>query len=130
MKDVIKKAVASLCVLAVMAMSLAVFTPIVTATNCADGQTMNDALQCVPITGPTQLFGPDGIITKIISTIMFLIGVLSVIMLIYGGIRYTISAGDATAIANAKNTILYAIVGMIVATLAYALVAFVLNAIK
>jgi hypothetical protein len=50
-------------------------------------------------------------------------------MLIYGGIRYTISAGDSKAVTDAKNTILYAIIGIIVALLAYAIVNFVLTSL-
>jgi len=49
-------------------------------------------------------------------------------MLIYGGIRYTTSGGDSTAVQSAKNTILYSIVGIIVAILAYAVVTFVVGA--
>ncbi len=48
-------------------------------------------------------------------------------MLIIGGIRYTISGGDSTAVTSAKNTILYAVIGIIVALLAYAIVNFVLD---
>ena len=49
-------------------------------------------------------------------------------MIIYGGIQYTTSAGDSGKVTNAKNTILYAIVGLIVSILAYAIVNFVTNA--
>ena len=55
------------------------------------------------------------------------IGAISVIMLIIGGIRYVISGGDSTAVQGAKNTILYAIVGIVVALLAYAVVNFVIS---
>ena len=48
-------------------------------------------------------------------------------MLIIGGIRYVISQGDAKQIESAKNTILYAVIGIIVALLAYAIVTFVVN---
>jgi hypothetical protein len=58
---------------------------------------------------------------------LFIIGAISVIMLIIGGIRYVVSGGDSSAVTSAKNTILYAIVGIIVALLAYALVNFVLT---
>lgn len=75
---------------------------------------------------PDKLFGGEGSLFKtIVDTMLFLIGSLSVIMLIYGGIRYTISRGDSGEVNNAKNTILYAIVGLIVSILAYAIVNFV-----
>lgn len=69
----------------------------------------------------------DGIVTKGINTALFVIGALAVIMLIYGGIRYTISAGDSKQVEAAKNTILYAIIGIVVALLAGAVVNFVLT---
>jgi hypothetical protein len=48
-------------------------------------------------------------------------------MLIIGGIRYTVSNGDSAAVTSAKNTILYAVIGIVVAILAYALVNFVIT---
>jgi len=76
---------------------------------------------------PNNLFGAAGIFTTITNTLLFVIGALSVVMLIFGGFRYIISGGNATAITAAKNTILYAIVGLIVALLAYAAINFVLS---
>ena len=48
-------------------------------------------------------------------------------MLIIGGIRYTTSNGDQQAVQNAKNTILYAVVGLVIATLAFAAINFVIG---
>jgi hypothetical protein len=69
----------------------------------------------------------DGIITSIINVILFITGVLSVAMLIYGGIRYTTSAGEAARVTGAKNTVMYAIIGLIISILAYAIVNFVIG---
>lgn len=74
---------------------------------------------------PKTLFGSDGIFTKVVSFLLFFVGIASVIMIIYGGIQYTTSAGDSGKVTSAKNTILYAIVGLIVSILAYAIVNFV-----
>lgn len=71
--------------------------------------------------------GQGGIFRTITNVLLFLIGAISVIMLIIGGIRYVVSGGDSTAVQNAKNTILYAIVGVVVAILAYAVVNFVIS---
>jgi multisubunit Na+/H+ antiporter MnhB subunit len=62
----------------------------------------------------------------ITNVLLFIIGAVSVIMLIIGGVRYTISQGDSSAVTSAKNTILYAVIGLIVAILAYAVVNFVI----
>lgn len=71
--------------------------------------------------------GQGGIFRTITNVMLFLIGAISVIMLIIGGIRYVVSGGDSTAVQNAKNTILYAIVGVVVAILSYAVVNFVID---
>lgn len=71
--------------------------------------------------------GEGGIFRTITNVLLFLIGAISVIMLIIGGIRYVVSGGDSGAVQNAKNTILYAIVGVVVAILAYAVVNFVIS---
>jgi multisubunit Na+/H+ antiporter MnhB subunit len=56
------------------------------------------------------------------------LGAIAVIMIVIGGIRYTLSNGESAAITGAKNTILYAVIGLVVALLAYAIVNFVLGA--
>ena len=71
--------------------------------------------------------GEGGIFRTITNVLLFLIGAISFIMLIIGGIRYVVSGGDSGAVQNAKNTILYAIVGVVVAILAYAVVNFVIS---
>ena len=78
---------------------------------------------------PAELVGIDGVFTKITNTILYAVGIISVIMLIYGGLRYVISGGDSKKVTDAKNTIMYAIIGLIIAILAYAIVNFVINAI-
>ena len=78
---------------------------------------------------PAELLGDTGILTTITNILLFVIGALSVLMLIIGGLRYVISGGKASAVTAAKNTILYAIVGLIIAFLAYAAINFVLGAV-
>ncbi|HCR56109.1 TPA: hypothetical protein DIV49_03985 [Candidatus Saccharibacteria bacterium] len=74
-----------------------------------------------------NLFDEGGLFQTITNVLLFLIGAIAVIMLIIGGIRYTVSGGDSAAITAAKNTILYAIIGIIVAILAYAIVNWVIG---
>lgn len=69
----------------------------------------------------------EGMFRTIINTALYIVGAVSVLMLIYGGIRYTISAGNPEDVKNAKNTVLYAIVGIVVSLLAYAIVNFVIG---
>lgn len=67
-------------------------------------------------------------IAIVTNLLLFIIGVIAVIAIIIGGIRYTTSNGDASQTKAAKDTILYAVVGLIVAILAWAIVKFVLDA--
>ncbi len=71
----------------------------------------------------------DGTIKNVTNVLLFLIGAVSVIMLIVGGFRYVASNGNADQIKAAKNTIMYAIIGLVVAIVAYAIVEFVADAI-
>lgn len=76
---------------------------------------------------PGDLFGDAGVFSKISSVLLFIVGAVAVIMIVIGGLRYVISGGDSSQVQSAKNTILYALVGIIVAILAYAAVNFVIN---
>lgn len=67
-------------------------------------------------------------IKTIVNMLLFLLGVIAVIMIIYGGFRYVISQGDSGNTKAAKDIILYAVVGLVVAILAYAIVNFVITA--
>lgn len=78
---------------------------------------------------PTDLFGIGGTISSITNILLFIAGTLSVIMIIIGGLRYVLSGGNSATVTAAKNTIMYAIVGLIVAFLAFAAVNFILGAL-
>ena len=68
----------------------------------------------------------SGLIQTVIETLIYIVGVISVIMIIVGGIRYTLSNGDSSKVTSAKNTVLYAVIGLVVAILAFAIVNFVI----
>jgi len=70
-----------------------------------------------------------GIIGSITTALVYIIGALSVLMIIVGGLRYVISGGDPKKTADAKNTITYAIVGVIVAIVSFAIIKFVVTAV-
>lgn len=64
----------------------------------------------------------NDLVGNIVNTLLFLIGAISVVMVIVGGVLYVTSQGDSGNVTKAKNTITYAIVGLVVAFLAYAIV--------
>lgn len=63
----------------------------------------------------------------IINTMLFMVGMLSVVMIIYSGLRYITAHGDKEQINSAKNTLIYSIVGLVIAILAYAIVNWVMG---
>lgn len=64
---------------------------------------------------------------NVVNIFSILVGVVSIIMLIYGGFRYITSGGESGRVGNAKNTIIYAIIGLIIVAIAQVIVHFVLT---
>ncbi len=76
---------------------------------------------------------PDSLETNIgliINAIIGFVGIICVIVIIIGGINYTMSQGDPQKTKKAKDTILYGVIGLIITLLAFAIVQFVLNALQ
>lgn len=69
----------------------------------------------------------NSLIKRIINLLSVVVGVVAVIMIIIGGLRYITSGGSDTSVTGAKNTILYAIIGLIIVALAQILVRFILR---
>lgn len=63
----------------------------------------------------------------IINVIIFIVGIIAVIMIIVGGLRYTVSNGESAQIKAAKDTVLYSVIGLVVAIMAFAIVNFVIE---
>lgn len=127
MKNSIKIMLAGLLAAPVMMLGITTVAPSLANTQVS-ALTISDGADAAKTSDQAgSLFGTEGIFSKITNTALYLIGAISVLMLIYGGIRYTLSAGDSKAVTDAKNTILYAIIGIIVALLAFAIVNFVLT---
>lgn len=100
-----------------------------TACTAAGGHIDGDG-NCIGNTiADKPLFGDGSIFQSVADVLIFVVGAASVIMVIIGGLKYVLSGGDSAGVKGAKDTILYAIIGIIVAALAYALVHFVITAI-
>lgn len=69
----------------------------------------------------------NSIISTVINIFSIVVGVVAVIMIIIGGLKYITSGGDSGNVSGAKNTILYAIVGLVIVALAQIIVRFVLS---
>lgn len=72
------------------------------------------------------LVGPSGIITRVTQIVVLIVGIAAVIVIIISGLRYITSAGDAAGVNSAKNGILYAVVGLVIALAGQAIITFVL----
>ena len=68
----------------------------------------------------------NDLIATVINIFSVIVGIIAVIMIVYGGFRYITSGGDTQKVTSARNTILYAIVGLIIVALAQFIVRFVL----
>ena len=69
----------------------------------------------------------NNFLKRLINIFSAVIGVVAVIMIIFGGFRYITSGGNDTSVTSAKNTILYAVIGLIIVALAQLIVRFVLK---
>lgn len=99
--------------------------------TCGNGGTANNTDVCQTV--DSQGTNSDPIITIIkdaITILSIIIGIAAVIGVIVSGIRFVISAGDASAVASARSGLITSLAGVAVAALAGAIVAFVLNKVN
>jgi hypothetical protein len=117
------KKASSAAILASTALAQVVYAAPDTLKEGVAGSKPTGASSCL-FTGPgceTSIFN------SVANVLIFIVGAVSVIMLIVGGLRYVLSSGEASAVKGAKDTILYAIIGIVVAALAFAAVNFVVG---
>ncbi|HEX5395339.1 MAG TPA: pilin [Candidatus Saccharimonadales bacterium] len=100
-------------------------------SDCIQGGLCSGA-QSLQVTAGTatcteQDSGLQGIIQTVVNILSVIVGVVAVIMIIVGGFRYITSGGKAESITGAKNTILYALIGLVIVALAQIIVRFVLT---
>lgn len=131
MKKVILNAIAvALTVLGLG--SIATISPAYADVICPNGKTASALDQCEKLnTGGGVFSNTDlmGTLTIIINVVVGVVGFIAVAMIVMGGISFATSQGDTSKVAKARNTILYGVVGLVVALLAFAIVNFVLSAV-
>jgi cytochrome bd-type quinol oxidase subunit 2 len=72
----------------------------------------------------------DDTVRTVINAFSWVVGIISVIMIIVGGVKYITSSGDSSNVTSAKNTILYAVIGLVVVAMAQFVVLFVLSQLE
>jgi cytochrome bd-type quinol oxidase subunit 2 len=92
--------------------------------QCGTTFTTDSAAACNTDAGAKTV---NDTIVKVINFFSALVGIVSVIMIIYGGFKYISSGGDSGNVQSAKNTIIYAVIGLVVVAMAQFIVQFVLN---
>jgi len=134
MKSLLNKISASLLLVPALTLGLSfAMTPVASAACNTSDLTLSGGANCAQGKDVApSIFdgGSDSLFTKVVNIMLFLVGGIAVIMLIYGGIRYATSGGAQDQVTAAKSTIMYAIVGVVVAILAYAVVNFVVSGLK
>ncbi len=78
-------------------------------------------------TGGSNSSSVTSLLRVVTNTLLFVAGAVAVVMIVLGGLKYITSNGNADQIKSAKNTIMYAVIGLVVAIAAYAIVGFVID---
>ena len=99
--------------------------PVAAANPIADScaQSGSDSALCNNPNGNTVA----SVTGTIINVLLFIVGLVSVVMIIVGGLRMATSGSDTGAVTSAKNTIFYAVIGLVVAFVAFAIVNWVID---
>lgn len=106
---------------------LLLFTPALVSdsVNATGNYNLSSGIDAAKGEGSSDAANIEDIVSKIINYLLYAVGIASVVMLIFGGFKYITSGGDSGKVGEAKNTILYAIIGLVVAILAWAIVSFI-----
>lgn len=78
----------------------------------------------------TECVKPAELFTNTINWVIGICGLVAAIFVVIGGISYATSAGDPTKLTKAKNTIIYALIGIVIVALSFVITAFVTNLIN
>lgn len=109
---------------------LAIFSnTIVFGSGAALALTPTGQAACNGAGGNCNTTGVTVAFSSIANVLIVLVGAISVIMVVIGGLRYVLSGGDPSGTKDAKNTVLYALIGVAVAILSFAMVNFVISKI-
>jgi cytochrome bd-type quinol oxidase subunit 2 len=116
--------------LVIAASVLVPVTPVLAATNVFDGTCQasgsGQSTACQQ-NGSDPLTGPNGLLTKVTKIIGYITGAMAIVMVIISGFMYVTSDGDSSKVASARQTMIYALVGVVITVVAQGIVVFVLS---
>ena len=114
-----------------LALVLAVAAPVpalaATKDDVCEGLELTGTQGCDPAATAQAQSNVEKIIETVINILSLVVGVLAVIFIIIGGLKYITSSGDTNNVNSAKNTIMYALIGLVIVALAQIVVRFVLG---
>ena len=119
-------------IISIAIMTCAVFGASVLSTTSLPGSASAQVSEGINTATTSEMKGKSidgdkGLIKTVVNVLLWAVGILSVIMIIFSGFRYITSAGDASKTKSAQSTLIYSVVGLIVAIMAYAIVNMVIN---
>lgn len=120
-------------VIASLSVLLGVMTPAVASASVFDGSkeavcggiALDDTSSCSTVAAGKK--DPNSIIKMALQIFSAIVGVIAVVVIIISGVKYITSGGDSGKTAQAKDTLLYAVIGLVVALLAQVIVQLVIN---
>lgn len=132
MKEILRKLAS---ITATLMVGCSVFLPAALVSAQTSTPTKNAVCEGVGLTGGSagcgtkaeSEAGVSNVVKAAINVFSVVVGVIAVIMVIIGGLKYITSSGDSNSISSAKNTVLYAVIGLVIVAMAQVIVRFVLN---
>ena len=111
-----------------VAVSASIAEEVCKGTNIASTGSDGTGSECTEAGGSTASAGGlFALASNVVNIFSIIVGIIAVLMIIFGGFKYITSGGDSGNVSGAKNTLIYAIVGLIIVALAQFIVQFVLN---
>ena len=121
-------------ILSILAISLPVFLPATSLATCTpitdqitNGVGLTTGTPTTTCSTTTINTGIKNAAVTVVNILSIVVGVVAVIMIIYGGFRYITSGGESGSVSSAKNTLLFAIVGLVIVALAQVIVRWVIG---
>ena len=119
-------------IISIAIMACAVFGASVLSTTSLSGSVSAQVSKGIDTATTSEMQGKsidgkDGLIKTVVNILLWAVGILSVIMIIFSGFRYITSSGDASKTKSAQSTLIYSVVGLIVAIMAWAIVNMVIK---
>ena len=96
------------------------------SSACSGKNTAASAV-CNDTTTGNPVVGPNGVIVKVTQIIAVVAGAAAVILIIISGIKFITSTGDSNSVQSARETIIYALIGLVVIVLAQSIIVFVVK---